>query len=93
MDLKEATYMVLRESGPYAELRSVAQAAYDDFSAGREVPYIALTGMLTEASRKGVLGELKQRYGYDTFCDMVIVLGREADRQRTIAGKAPVKSH
>ncbi|WP_433179195.1 hypothetical protein [Actinoallomurus sp. CA-150999] len=92
MDLKEASYMVLSESAPYQELRSVAQAAYDDFSTGREVPYIALTGMLTEASRKGVLGKLKQRYGYDTFCDMVFVLARETDRQRTIAGKAPVRS-
>jgi hypothetical protein len=89
MDLKEASYMVLSESAPYAELRSVAQAAYDDFSAGREVPYVALKGILTEASRKGVLGKLKQRYGYDTFCDMVIVLGRETDRQRTIAGDLP----
>ncbi|GAA4520510.1 hypothetical protein GCM10023191_097560 [Actinoallomurus oryzae] len=84
--------MVLSESAPYAELRSVAQAAYEDFSAGREVPYVALKGMFVEASRKGVLGKLKQRYGYDTFCDMVIVLGRETDRQRTIAGKAPVRS-
>ncbi|WP_329243739.1 hypothetical protein OG417_46500 [Actinoallomurus sp. NBC_01490] len=92
MDLKEASYMFLSESTPYAELRSVAQAAYEDFSAGREVPYVALKGMFVEASRKGVLGKLKKRYGYDTFCDMVIVLGRETDRQRTIAGKAPVRS-
>lgn len=89
MDLKEASYMVLSESAPHAELRSVAQAAYDDFSAGREVPYIALKGMLVEASRKGVLGRLKQRYGYDAFNDMVLVLGREADRQRTISGDLP----
>jgi hypothetical protein len=89
MDLKEASYMVLSESAPYAELRSVAKAAYDDFSAGREVPYVALKGILTEASRTGVLGRLKQKYGYDTFCDMVIALGRETDRQRTIAGDLP----
>lgn len=83
--------MVLSESAPYAELRNVAQAVYDDFSAGREVPYVALKGILTEASRKGVLGKLKQRYGYDTFYDMVIVLGRETDRQRTIAGDLPAR--
>jgi hypothetical protein len=89
MDLKEASYMVLNESSPHVELRSVARAAYEDFCAGREVPEIALTGILVEASRKGVLGKLKQRYGYDVFCDMVLVLGREVNRQRIVSDELP----
>lgn len=83
MDLKEASRMVLTESALYADLYNVAQAVYDDYSAGREVPSVALTGMLAEASRKGVLLKLKQRHGDHAVNDMVTVLAHEADRQRT----------
>ncbi|MEV5705713.1 hypothetical protein [Actinoallomurus sp. NPDC052274] len=91
MDLKDASYMVLAESAPHSDLMDVARAVHDDFSAGREVPHFALTGMLAEASRKGVLSRLKQRYGDGAINDMVFVLAREADRQRTIAGDSPSK--
>lgn len=84
MELTDASRMVLMESGPYAELRNAAQAVYDDLSAGREVPAVALTGMLAEASRKGVLMRLKQRHGDAAVNDMVTALAREADRRRTV---------
>ncbi|MCO6010173.1 hypothetical protein NE236_34935 [Actinoallomurus purpureus] len=86
MDLKDASRMVLMESTPHTDLWNVTQAVYDDFSAGREVPCVALTGMLTEASRKGVLLRLKQRHGDDAVNDMITVLAHEADRQRTLSG-------
>ncbi|MDN3356801.1 hypothetical protein [Actinomadura sp. DC4] len=91
MDLKDAAHMVLVESAPYAELRSVAQAVYDDFSAGQEVPYIALLGMVTEASRKGVLRTLRRKHTDQAFDEMVVALLHETDRQRTIAGDLPVR--
>lgn len=90
MDLKDASRMVLMESAPHTDLLNVAQAVYDDYSSGREVPCVALTGMLAEASRKGVLLRLKQRHGDAAVNDMVTVLAREADRQRTIAGDPPL---
>lgn len=92
MDLKDASRMVLLESAPHADLLKVAQAVYDDYSVGREVPSVALTGMLAEASRKGVLLRLKQRHGDDAVKDMIFVLSREADRQRTIGGDMPLAS-
>jgi hypothetical protein len=91
MDLKDAAHMVLMESAPHVDLRMVAQAVYEDFAAGQEVPYVALIGMINEASRKGVLRTLKQRHSDDAFNDMVVVLLREADRQRTISGDLPVR--
>jgi hypothetical protein len=33
MELKDASRVVLMEAGPCADLRNVAQAVYDDFSA------------------------------------------------------------
>ena len=90
MDLKEASRMVLMESAPYTDLMKVTQAVYDDFSAGREVPSVALTGMLAEASRKGVLLRLKQRHGDVTVNEMITVLAAEVDRRRTIAEDAPL---
>lgn len=86
MDLKDASHMVLMESAPHADLLNVARAVYDDYSGGQEVPSVALTGMLAEASRKGVLLRLKQRHGDDTVNEMITVLAHEADRQRTISG-------
>jgi hypothetical protein len=47
--------------------------------------------MINEASRKGVLRTLKHKYSDDAFNDMVVVLLREADRQRTIAGDLPTR--
>ncbi|MCO5971619.1 hypothetical protein [Actinoallomurus soli] len=90
MDLKDASRMVLMESGPHADLHKVAQAVYDDYSAGREVPSVALTAMLAEASRKGVLLKLKQRHGDHAVNDMITVLAHEADRRRTITGVPPL---
>ena len=92
MDLKDASRMVLMESAPHTDLMKVAQAVYDDFSVGREVPSVALTGMLAEASRKGVLLRLKQRHGDVTVNDMITVLAGEANRSRTTAEGAPLSS-
>lgn len=78
--------MVLGEATPHHELFDVAQAVCDDYAAGRDVPSIAVTGMLAEASRKGVLRRLKRRYGDTAVNDMVTVLAREADRLRPIPG-------
>ncbi|WP_329252646.1 hypothetical protein OG417_09280 [Actinoallomurus sp. NBC_01490] len=86
MDLKDASRMVLTESAPHADLHNVTQAVYDDYSAGREVPSIALTGMLAEASRRGVLLKLKQRHGDHAVNDMITVLAHEIDRQRPDPG-------
>ncbi|GAB3965749.1 hypothetical protein GCM10029978_029200 [Actinoallomurus acanthiterrae] len=91
MDLKDASRMVLLEAAPYADLQKVAQAVHEDYTAGREVPCVALTGMLAEASRKGVLLRLKQRHGDAAVNDMITVLAREADRQRTVSGQGATR--
>jgi hypothetical protein len=84
MDLKHATRMILTESAAHPDLLRMARSAYDDFTAGRQVHYIVLRDMLYEASGKAVFGPIKQRYGDDAFNDMVLVLGREIDRQAPV---------
>jgi hypothetical protein len=84
MDLKNATRMILAESAAHPDLLRLAQSAHDEFYAGRTVSYTVLRELLYEASGKAVLPVLKQKYGDSAFNDMVIVLGREIDRQAPV---------
>ena len=62
VDLKDATLMVLAESGAHSSLERIAQAACDELANGREVCYLVLGDMIKEASGKGVLRVLHQKY-------------------------------
>ncbi|MFC9976836.1 hypothetical protein ACFVH6_38645 [Spirillospora sp. NPDC127200] len=85
MDIRDATRMILTESADYPELLRITQHSYEALSAGREVPYTVLNGVLAEASREDVLGTLKERYGEEAVRDMVAALTREIDRQAPVA--------
>jgi hypothetical protein len=62
VDLKDATLMILTESGGHPGLERLAQSAYDELASGREVSYLILGDMINEASGKGVLRALHQKY-------------------------------
>ncbi|HEU5029393.1 MAG TPA: hypothetical protein VFV01_31095 [Spirillospora sp.] len=87
MDLRDATRMILSESAAHPELLRVSRQAHDELAAGRPVPYAELSWMLREAARKNVYPAVHARYGADAFDAMVLVIGREIDRQ------APVVRH
>ncbi|MFG2007056.1 hypothetical protein ACGFNU_48705 [Spirillospora sp. NPDC048911] len=87
MDLKDAARMILGESADHPDLMRLSRHNYDELSAGRSVPYTALSTMLRMAARKNLFPALRGRHGIHAFNDMVIVLGREIDRQ------APIPHH
>ncbi|HEX6471100.1 MAG TPA: hypothetical protein VF069_18520 [Streptosporangiaceae bacterium] len=91
MDLKQATGMILTESAAHPDLLRVARSAYDDYAAGRTVHYTVLREMLYEASGKAVFGPIKRTYGEAAFEQMVLVLGREIDRQAPVPPRAHVR--
>ena len=84
MDLKDATLMILAESAAHPTLAKTAQSAYESLSDGREVPYGVLSDMLGEASGKGIIRALRQKYSATAFEAMLFPLLREIDRQKPV---------
>lgn len=84
MDLKDATLMILTESGAHPEVATLAQSAYDTLADGGEVALPILSDMLGEASGKGVLRALHQKYSAVAFEAMIMPICREIDRQRPV---------
>jgi hypothetical protein len=76
--------MILTESAAHPGLLRLARSAYDDLSAGRAVDHTVLSELLYESSGKAVFGPIKRHYGEDAFNDMVVVIGREIDRQAPV---------
>jgi hypothetical protein len=87
MELKHAVRMILTESASHPGLLRMARSASDDYAAGREVHYTVLREMLYEASGKAVFGPIKRTYGERAFDEMVLVLGREIDRQAPVPAR------
>ncbi|NVI85907.1 hypothetical protein [Actinomadura sp. BRA 177] len=81
MELRDAARMILSESAGHPELLRVTRDAHDRLSRGERVAYTDLSWMLKEAARKNVYPALHARYGTAAFDQMVVVLGREIDRQ------------
>jgi hypothetical protein len=71
MDLKDATLMILAESAAHPTLAKTAQSAYESLSDGREVPHGVLSDMLGEASGKGIIRALRQKYSATAFEAMI----------------------
>lgn len=73
--------MILSESAGHPELLRTTRQVHDELARGRRVPHTDLSRMLREAARKDVYPALHARYGSGAFEEMVLVLGREIDRQ------------
>jgi hypothetical protein len=84
MDLKDATLMILAESGEHPEVARLAQSAYDRLADGGEVPPQVLSDMIGEASGKGVLRALHQKYSAIAYDALLMPILREIDRQRPV---------
>jgi hypothetical protein len=84
VDLKDATLMILAESGAHPELARIAQSAYGELASGREVPYPVLSDMLGEASGKGVLRALHSKYSAAAFDAIVMPICAEIDRKKPV---------
>ncbi|SRR5258708_29004198 len=85
MDLRDATLMFVTESGDPLVAR-IAWSAYDDLCCGRDVPHTVLSELLDEASGKGDLAALRQKYSPAAFESIIMPICTEIGRQ------APIRS-
>ena len=86
MDLKDATLMFLAESAAHPAVAEIAQSAYDRLVEGEDVDYRVLSDLVGEASGKGVLRAMRQKYGPAAFDAMVMPILNEVGR------RAPIRS-
>lgn len=84
MDLKDATFMILSESAAHPGLAKLAQSAYDQVAWDGQVDYRVLSDMVAEASGKGVLREIRRKYGPATHEAIFAPVLREIERQKPV---------
>ena len=71
MDLKDATLMFLTESAAYPAVAELARSAYDRLAEEGDIDYRVLDELVGEASGKGVLRAMRQKYGPVAFESIV----------------------
>jgi hypothetical protein len=89
MDLKDATLMFLSESAAYPAVASIAQSAYDRLAAGEDIDYRVLDDLIGEASGKGVLRNLRRKYGPVAYEAMIGPILQEIGRTKPIRSRRP----
>jgi hypothetical protein len=93
VDLKDATLMILTESGAHPSLQRLAQMAYDELASGREVSYLLLSDMIDEASGKGLLRDLHRKYSATAWDALFMPVLEEISRRKPVAPRRhPVPS-
>jgi hypothetical protein len=84
MDLRDATLMFLTESAAYPAVAEIAQSAYDRLAEGEDIDYRVLDELVGEASGKGVLRAMRQKYGPVAFESVVGPVLQEIGRRKPI---------
>jgi hypothetical protein len=84
MDLKDATLMFLSESAEHPAVASIAQSAYNRLAAGEEVDYRMLDDLVGEASAKGVLRAMHQKYSPTAYDAIITPVLEEIGRRKPI---------
>jgi len=78
--------MFLIEAAAYPAVAAIAQSAYDQLAAGHGIDYPVLSELIGEASGKGVLRAIHQKYGPTAYEAMIMPILQEIGRQ------APIRS-
>ena len=86
MDVRDATLMFLIESAAHPALSEIAQSAYDRLVEGEDIDYRVLSDLVDEASGKGVLRAMHQKYGPAAFEAIIMPVLQEIGR------RAPIRS-
>lgn len=86
MDLKDATLIFLGEAAAHPQVATIAQTAYDQLIDGDDVDYRVLKELVGEASGKGVLRALHQKYSPTAYDAILMPILQEIGRQ------APIRS-
>jgi hypothetical protein len=89
MDLKDATLMILAESGAHPRLAELARSAHDQLITAGDVDYHVLDDMIAEASGKGVLRTIRQKHGAVAHEAIFGPILREIDRQKPVPPRRP----
>lgn len=89
MDLKDATLMFLAESAAYPAVAEIARSAHDRLADGEDIDYRVLSELIDEASGKGVLRAIRQKYGPDAFEAIVGPILQEIGRRAPIRSQRP----
>jgi hypothetical protein len=84
VDLKDATLMFLTESAAYPAVAGLAQSAYDRLADGDDIDYRVLDELIGEASGKGVLRDMRRRYGPVAFDSIVMPVLQEIGRRKPV---------
>lgn len=84
MDLKDATLMFLSESAAHPAVAEIAQSAYDRLVEGEDIDYRVLNDLVDEASGKGVLRAMRQKYGPVGFEAIVMPVLQEIGRRKPV---------
>jgi hypothetical protein len=84
MDLKDATFMFLTESAAYPVVAELARSAYDRLAEEGDLDYRVLDELVGEASGKGVLRAMRQKYGPVAFESIVGPVLQEIGRRKPI---------
>ena len=78
--------MLLIESAGYPAVAAIAQSAYDQLARGAGIDYRVLNDLVSEASGKGVLRAVHQRYSPAAWEAIITPILQEIGRQ------APIRS-
>jgi hypothetical protein len=84
VDIKDATLMLLTESADHPAVAALAQSAYEQYARGQSVDYRLLDDLIGEASGKGVLRAIRQKYSVAAFEAIVMPILQEIGRQKPI---------
>jgi hypothetical protein len=84
MDLKDATLMFLSESAAHPAVAGIAQSAYDRLIEGEDIDYRVLDDLIGQASGKGVLRAMRQKYGPVGFDAIIMPVLREIGRKKPV---------
>lgn len=76
--------MILNESAAHPSLAKIAQDAYDQLVDDQEVDYRVLDELVGEASGKGVLRAIRQKYGATAHEAIFGPILREIDRNKPV---------
>jgi len=90
MDLKDATLMFLAEAAAYPAVTHIAQSAYDRLAEGQDADYRELNDLVWEASGKGVLRAMHQKYSPVAFEAIIMPVLAEIGRRAPIRSSRPV---
>ncbi len=85
MEIQDALLMVLAEADGQPAVTSLARAAYDQLTQGKEVSYQQLDALVGEVSGTGVLRALHARHSPAAYNAILMPILAEIDRQKPVA--------